>query len=55
MGEALLTNQAALRYLKKIGCIEEGILKQHVYFDFTYFDVIIMSLFRDDYFKQRQL
>ena len=31
--------------------VEEGRLKEHYYFDGKYHDVVIMALFRDDYYK----
>ena len=34
------------------GFIEEGILKKHVYYDGKYHDVFILSLFKENYYKQ---
>lgn len=43
-------NKATMRMQEKLGCKQEGILKRNIYFDGEYHDVIILSLFREDYF-----
>ncbi len=40
-------NQAALRCYEKCGFVREGVLKQEIYRDGAYHDVIQMALFRD--------
>lgn len=43
-------NEATFKMHQKLGkFIEEGRLKKHVYFDGKYHDVIILSLFREDF------
>lgn len=43
-------NEATFKMHQKLGkFVEEGRLKKHVYFDGKYHDVIILSLFREDF------
>jgi UDP-4-amino-4,6-dideoxy-N-acetyl-beta-L-altrosamine N-acetyltransferase len=42
-------NQPAIRLYQKIGFKEEGKLKQHVYLEGEYHDLIIMSIFNKDF------
>jgi RimJ/RimL family protein N-acetyltransferase len=45
-------NQSTLKMHQKIGkIIEEGRLKNQVYFNNKYYDVLILSAFREDYIK----
>jgi RimJ/RimL family protein N-acetyltransferase len=45
-------NKATLAMHKHIkGIVQEGCLRKHVFFDGAYHDVLILSLFRDDYYK----
>ncbi len=45
-------NTISLKILSNEGMSkEEGRLKEHYYFDGKYHDVVIMALFRDDYYK----
>jgi RimJ/RimL family protein N-acetyltransferase len=37
-----------------VGFKEEGLLKEQFYFDGTYHDVIVFSLFRDDWFSNEK-
>lgn len=47
-------NKATLKMHQKIGCfITEGKLKNHVYFDGEFHDVLILSLFKEDYLKNK--
>lgn len=51
-GYPIAFNQATICMHEKIGkFIEEGRLKKHVFFDNEYHDVIVMSLFKEDYQK----
>lgn len=53
-GYLISYNVATLRMHQKIGNFnEEGILKKHVYFDGEYHDVIILSLFREEYYSKQ--
>lgn len=46
----LTNNTVSVHILSSRGCaVEEGCLKRHVYFDGQYHDVVILSLFREDY------
>ena len=40
-------NRAALRCYEKCGFVREGVLKQEIYRDGAYHDVILLALFRD--------
>ena len=42
-------NQVSLNLFKKLNFKEEGKLQRHVFFDNKYHDVIILSLFREDF------
>jgi len=45
-------NDATFRMHQKIGNFKpEGILENHVFFDGNYHDILILSLFKDDYLK----
>lgn len=49
-GYPIAFNKGTLRMHQKIGNFkEEGILKKHVYFDGLYHDVLILSLFKEDF------
>lgn len=51
-GYPIAFNNATLKMHQKIGgFVQEGKLKNHVYFDGEYHDVLILSLFKDDYLK----
>ena len=51
-GYPIYFNKATLRMHEKIGSFkQEGCLKEHVYFDGKYFDVLILSLFKEDFKK----
>ncbi len=53
-GYVLAQNIATLKMLKKIGPVkEEGCLKNHYYFNNKYWDVYILSFFKED-FKQME-
>lgn len=43
--EVLSENRAAFSLYKKLGFVEEGLLKNHFYFNGEYLDIRIMSLF----------
>jgi len=44
--EVIETNHNALKLYRKIGFIEEGRLRKHYYSDGKYFDIIILSIFK---------
>ena len=44
-------NSRAIACYKKVGFIEEGVLKKELYRNGKYHDIIIMSLFKDDWIK----
>jgi RimJ/RimL family protein N-acetyltransferase len=49
-GYPIVFNKETLRMHEKLGnFIEEGRLKEHVFFDDKYHDVLILSLFKKDY------
>lgn len=48
---ALVDNEIAIKTDKKIGFIEEGYMKNHIYQDGMYKDVIILSIFKEDFYK----
>jgi len=53
-GYRIAFNKAAYFMHQSLGgFIEEGILTKHVYFDNKYHDVIILSLFKEDYQNSR--
>lgn len=48
----VVLNKATLRMHEKIGNFkQEGKLEKHFYFDGQYYDILILSLFRDDYYQ----
>lgn len=52
IGYPISYNQATLRMHKKLGNFkEEGILKKHYFFNNEYHDVLILSLFKEDFLK----
>lgn len=52
-GYPITFNRATFRMHEKIGgFVEEGRLKKHVYFDGEYHDVIILSLFRENFIQR---
>ncbi len=46
-------NKISNKLFRKLGFNEEGILRKHYFVDGEYKDIVIMSLFKDDYFKIR--
>lgn len=44
-------NGATFKMQERLGCIEEGVLKEHVFFDGKYHDVHILSLSKENYFN----
>ena len=52
-GYPIAFNNATMRMHQKIGnFIQEGELKKQVYFDGNYHNVLILSLFKEDFFKK---
>lgn len=45
-------NEATLKMQKKIGFLQEGRLKNHIFHDGNYHDVLILSLFKQDYLNR---
>ncbi|KUO65183.1 MAG: hypothetical protein APF84_08605 [Gracilibacter sp. BRH_c7a] len=52
--EILDSNVRSLRYHQKLGFVEEGRLKEHVFRQDHYADVIIMALFREQWAARQQ-
>lgn len=48
------TNSRAIRAYEKIGFLREGELKQHVFIDGNYLNVVVMAVLREDYEEQGQ-
>ena len=48
--KVIILNERAIFLYKELGFLEEGRLKRHDYCDGEYNDVIIMSLFKEDYY-----
>ena len=44
-------NKISNKLFRKLGFIEEGVLKNHYFVNGEYKDIMIMSLFKDDYLK----
>ena len=54
-GYPIAYNEATLRMHQKIGnFVQEGVLNRHVFFDGIYHDVVIMSLFKEDFLKANE-
>ncbi len=51
--EVLGFNERSIRYHRKLGFIEEGRLKEHVFKHDRYVDVILMALFHDQWAKRK--
>lgn len=47
--EVLEFNKISINYHKKLGFVEEGRLKKHIFKNNQYIDVIIMALFRENW------
>ena len=47
--EAYATNKASQAYSKKCGYIEEGVLKEHIYHNGTYIDMVQLAVFKEDF------
>lgn len=47
----LVDNKIALNSDKKIGFVEEGTIKEHIYQDGKYKDVIFISLYKENFYK----
>ena len=47
-------NERAISVYEKIGFIEEGRLRQAMYFDNHYIDFLLMGIIKEDWLKQRQ-
>lgn len=47
-------NKAAVRVYEKAGFVKEGILRQEQYRNFRYYDVVRMSLLREEYDRMRE-
>lgn len=51
-GEVLADNQRAIRLNEGIGMQVEGVRKKHVFYSGDFHDVILFSLFRDDFYNR---
>ena len=49
--EVLKENDKAIKIYENLGFKEEGTLKEHIYQDGKYKDLILMSLFSEDFNK----
>jgi RimJ/RimL family protein N-acetyltransferase len=47
----LASNDSTLSMQKKLGFLQEGELKEHIYHDGKFYDVIILSLLRNKYLE----
>lgn len=50
-GAALATNQRSITFHNGLGFVNEGVLKQHVFHQGRYQDIVQQALFRQDYEK----
>lgn len=46
-------NQTAVAFYRKVGLVEEGCYRQHVFAKGTYKDVLVFSMLRDEYSLQK--
>lgn len=54
-GYPLSNNHATIRMHEKIGIFKnEGVLKNHIYFNNKYYDVNILSIFKEDFLSTNQ-
>jgi UDP-4-amino-4,6-dideoxy-N-acetyl-beta-L-altrosamine N-acetyltransferase len=49
--EAFCFNQASIKFHKKLGFVEEGLLKQHIIKNHKYQDIVCLALFQDVWFE----
>lgn len=52
-GEVLALNTKSIVFHKKLGFVEEGLLKRHVLKNGNYDDVVVMAIFKEDWIKIR--
>lgn len=48
----IMFNKATFKMQERLGCVEEGVLTDQVFFDGKYYDVVILSLFKEKFFKK---
>lgn len=53
-GEVLLDNVKSINYHERLGFVREGVLKQHIFKDNHYVDVIVFGLFYEAWQKSRK-
>jgi UDP-4-amino-4,6-dideoxy-N-acetyl-beta-L-altrosamine N-acetyltransferase len=53
--EVLNFNEKAKKFYEEIGFEIEGRLKKHIYLGNNYYDVIIMALFKDNYYANHKM
>lgn len=53
-GEVLLDNIKSINYHERLGFVREGVLKQHIFKDNRYVDVIVFGLFYDAWQRRRE-
>ena len=51
--ETWATNERALRCYQALGFVEEGRLREHAYYNGTYFDVVLMGMLRSEWDARR--
>ena len=51
-GEVLSENSRAIRFDKGLGMQLESTLRQHAFYDAQFHDVLIYTIFRDDFYRQ---
>lgn len=49
---ALTENTVSINSIKKLGYVEEGLMKEHIFQDGIYKDVLVVSIFRDSFNKR---
>jgi UDP-4-amino-4,6-dideoxy-N-acetyl-beta-L-altrosamine N-acetyltransferase len=52
--EVLEDNTIALSLYKKFGFKEEGVLREHIFKNGTYVNVVVLSMLEEEYFKQKE-
>lgn len=48
-------NTNALSFYKRVGFIQEGIQEQGYYYNYTYYDFIMMRILRDEFMQKHHL
>lgn len=53
-GEVLAFNEPSLKFFRRLGFVEEGIRRQHVYKDSRHVDVVMFSLLGDEWCRSER-